>query len=838
MRSYRVTSGFALMLVGSIAAAACSGKVAPAKGQVMVVLQSDMSIPKDFNRVRVDISVRGQKAFSETYIADESGGITLPGTIAVVAGEEDAPPIEVNVVGINRDGEAQTFSKAVTTIPRTRIATLRIPMQWLCTGQVLQIGEGADAEFESRCNPEKGVEKACVAGSCVPVDIPEQDLPTYSPPDVFGGGQFPNDPSGECFDVQACFKLGVDLQPDLDPDSDTYCQAAIAVPEDFEVNFAVKTPPGGAGVCDDDDDEAPCYVVLDQSETFGWTPLEGAAPPVVDGGTGGTSGDIGVGGQGTGTGGAAPPSAGAGPSGGAFPSAGAASGGSATAGAGGGPPVFAPKRVTTGGWFGDVFTFRSPGSNVMLDGADPGFPICVSGTVGPTANDYALVGFYLQQDAGSDAQFISPVDPGAGVHIQITDNLGGGTPLRAVLVNSLTPPTATSGYCTNATEGPIHYLWSGFDQNCESGGDGPFFDGSVDQLVGLAVAVPGSDGPIPFDFCIEDVMEDLPVGQRLAPGQQTQSIPAPPGVKPQQSGGAADGSVVVQFPTAVCDRLNEDPELRLRGTAACDKKTEQVPICGPWSSVPAPQVPNPDGMLPGGSGEGGAGGMMSGGDAGGEGGRPNAVIVPGVCKAPEPAEHANPGIASFDADISTPDIDVFDNRTGRAFSVGHGVCEAGQLTKLDGGAQSTPMGLRLSATAQCDTSTADGNSVALVVPLSATPSAEPDGPPRMMCVYDSSFYTGFKFWAKDDQSRELSVTLLTPDNVPIGDPVPGGACEANCNLVRVNVPLTANWQEFSFPFNQFEVDPSALMAIKFEPLATSEIYFDIDEIHFIGGTLP
>jgi hypothetical protein len=804
----------------------------------MVVLQSDMSIPKDFNRVRVDISVRGQKAFSETYIADESGGITLPGTIAVVAGEEEAPPVEVKVVGINRDGEAQTFSKAVTTIPRTRIATLRIPMQWLCTGQVLQIGEGADAEFESRCNPEKGVEKACVAGGCVPVDIPEEDLPTYSPPDVFGGGQFPNDPSGECFDVQACFKLGVDLEPDLDPESDTYCQAALTVPQDFEVNFAVKTPPGGAGVCDDDDDEAPCYVVLDQSETFGWSPLEGAEPPaVVDGGTGGTGGtggsasggkSVGTGGRSDGTGGAALPAGGTGTAGGSF--AGAASGG--------GPAVMEPKRVTTGSWFGDVFTYRSPNSNIMLESPDPGFPICVSGTVAATANDYALVGFYLQQQAGSDPQYVAPVDPGGGVHIQITDNLGGGTPLRAVLVDSFAPPTAASGYCSNATEGPIHYLWSNFDQNCEAGGDGPFFDGSADQILGLAVAVPGSDGPIPFDFCIEDVQEDVPLG-RMSPGLKPQSVPTPPGVRPQQAGGSAEGSVVVQFPTAVCDRLNDDPELRLRGTAACDKKTEQVPICGPWSSVPAPQVPNPDGMLPGSdSGEGGAGGMMSGGDAGGEGGSSGGVIVvPESCQAPDPAEHANPGIASFDQDVLTPDIDMFDNRTGRAFSVGYGMCEGGQLGKIDGGAMSTPKALRLFGGA-CDTSLVDGNSIALVVPLAAAPGADGQATPSMVCAYDSSYYSGIKFWAKDDQSRDLSVTLLTPDNLPVGDPIPGGACDSNCSLVRVNIPLTPNWQEYQFPFSQFEIDPTQLMAIKFEPLATSEIYFEVDEIHFIEGTPP
>jgi hypothetical protein len=832
------------MLAGSIAAGACSGSQAAAKGQVMVVLQSDMAIPKDFNRVRVDITVRGRKVFQETYVADESGGITLPGTIAVVAGEETAPPVEVKVVGINRDGEAQTFSKAVTTMPRSRIATLRVPMQWLCTGKVLTIGEGADAEFESACNPEKGVETSCVAGDCVPVDVAEPDLPTYEAKEVFGGGEYPDDPSGTCFDVQGCFKPGVDLLPDLDPDSDTYCQAAITVPQDFTVNFAVKTPPGGAGVCDDEDEDAPCYVVLDQSETFGWTALDsggavgGEPEPPVDGGTGGRGGS-----SGSATGGAPPASGGKSSGGGGGPA-----GGSATAGTGGaGLPPADERYIMTGAWHGLAFTASSPGSTIMLEppGADPGFPLCVSGVV--AADDgqgsFASVGFNLNQDmAGGDAMFIFPSDLNGGVHADITDNQGGGT-FYLGLSTSFTNPL--QGYCTDVVpDSATLYDWNSFMQTCWTG-EGSGFDPETTEVLSLNVVVRGQQTPTPFDFCLNGVMEEVPIGQRRVPGLSPQSVPGPPGVKPQQAGGGeAQGSVLVQFPTAVCDRLNEDPDLRLRGTAACDAKTEATPICGPWSSVQTPEVPNPDAMLPGGeTGEGGAGGMSMVGEsgAGGDTGS-GGVIIPNTCPAPPAVETTDPIILTLEGQSPSFAIASVDGRVGYAFSVGYGQCARGDLEFFPGGADLTANALRFQSGTEggCPIDPGVGDTQALVVAFNSSPFPDigPDTPPPVpasMCGYDASAYTGIGLWLQSYENTDVKLTFLTPETLAYDGPLPGGLCSEQCMARDTTISGAPTWTYHEISFASLEVKPDNVLGFKLEPIAPSgSIFFQIDQVEFLG----
>src|SRR6187200_2870860 len=113
MRTLSFSAGLTTMLTGALlAGGGCSGNVAPAKGQLMVVLQSDMSVPKDINRAQVLITVQGKVVFTKLYVADVAGELKLPGTIAVVAGEKEADQVVVQVVGIDKNGEAVTFNKA------------------------------------------------------------------------------------------------------------------------------------------------------------------------------------------------------------------------------------------------------------------------------------------------------------------------------------------------------------------------------------------------------------------------------------------------------------------------------------------------------------------------------------------------------------------------------------------------------------------------------------------------------------------------------------------------------------------------------------------------------
>lgn len=850
MRSYRFNTGLGLLFAAAGVAAACSGDVAPAKGQLMVVLQSDMAIPKDFNRVQVQISVLGKLAFSNTYIADDAGAFTLPGTIAVVAGEEAAPTVEVQVVGIDRQGAAQTFSKVVTTLPRERIATLRVPIQWLCTGQVTEFGQGADKQFVSKCMPQSGKDRSCVAGSCTDVNVDEETLPAYVPTEVFGGGEYANDPSGKCFDVQGCFQLGVDLAPDLNPQSPTFCQASLVVPENYTANFAMNTGPLGAGVCDENDPAAPCYVVLDQSETFGWSALQSSQldPGKVDDvpgptGTGGGPSSAGPGSGTAGTSGRAPGGAGgaANSSGGTTSTAGQSQAGGGAPAGGGTPPY-----VTSGNWHGDIYTNHSSDSVIMLD--DPhvmGFPICVQGFVNGSADssNYALVGFNLAQEMGGAVEDILPENSQGGVYLDIAND--GGSPLRVELNGLNAQKDPNEQWCSqfNPTGGVVP--WSSFMNQCWTG-DGALYSPTDQPLASIQITVPGSTVLEPFSFCINDISEGT-IQPRRSPPQQAQSLPDGPGVKPQQTGGGeVSGTVVVQFPFAVCEKMLADPTLKLSATAACEAKTESMPICGPWSSVSNPHVPDPGGMLPD-EGVGGAGGDLPGaaGASSGEGGAPAAsggspnlgtggtgADGAGSCQA-DPHEDTTPLIASFDSDQPTGTIDPVDGREGRVFSVSYGQCPATVINSAAGGANASLKYLHFQMQGSCTMT--QTNMVKLVVPLSATAGAGQSTIPASMCAYDAAAYTGVSFWAKGIPGQLLKASLLSPDTLAETDAIPGGVCQAGCTPTYRDVALTAAWQEYTVLFAGAKVDPGQLLGLQLQPTASSEVMFDIDEVSFFGG---
>jgi hypothetical protein len=293
MRGFRCFKALVLALSGLVTAIACSGDSKEDKpGQLMVALQSDMSFPKDVSKIRIQVLVRGQVRHDQTYLVAPDGTTKIPATLAVVAGEEKAPPVEVRVIGI-RKTEARTFSKVVTTVPVSRIATLRIPIQWLCEGTAREISQET---YDTTCEPAAGEETSCVAGTCQKVNIPEADLPNFDPIDVFGGGQQENDPSGVCFDTQRCFTPGFDVQPTDD------CKITIPVPVGRQANFAVKTGPNGDGICNLGNQE--CYVPLDNSRNFGWYELSGSGgastQPI---GSGGATGSTGMGGASNGDGG-------------------------------------------------------------------------------------------------------------------------------------------------------------------------------------------------------------------------------------------------------------------------------------------------------------------------------------------------------------------------------------------------------------------------------------------------------------------------------------------------------------------------------------------------------
>jgi hypothetical protein len=238
----------ALAMTAAMAIAA-SCKTAAAPGEVMVVLRTDVSLPKDIDSVRLQILVRGDTRFDQTFEklgAAES--LEIPASLGVIDGESADPSIPVTFrVSAFQHGSARVLREAVTTIPPTRVVALSLPVHWLCFDEVTV---GTNGDVGSSC-PEG---QTCVAGSCADKTIDSSLLPAFDPSSAFGGGTGKGD--GVCLDVVGCFEPVTPVAVDS---SD--CSFASSEP----VNVALLVQ--SAGECGPHG----CFVALDAESDSGWT---------------------------------------------------------------------------------------------------------------------------------------------------------------------------------------------------------------------------------------------------------------------------------------------------------------------------------------------------------------------------------------------------------------------------------------------------------------------------------------------------------------------------------------------------------------------------------------
>lgn len=235
--------------LGLAAALSCSTKDQGPRGQLMLAIQTDMSLPDDMDSFRIQVRLRDELRHDRLYQVAPDGDTTLPATLAIVAGQEQSPPVEITVIGFQR-GVARTFSKVVTTVPRDRIATVRIPIQWLCLDMAEELEPGA---YGSKCGTVDEVEAACVSGDCKDVHVEERQLETFVAETIFGGASQPDGQGAQCFDTTTCFANSSSVTPEED------CSFELTLPEDAEPNVALLLTEGAGGICTGES----CYVPLD-----------------------------------------------------------------------------------------------------------------------------------------------------------------------------------------------------------------------------------------------------------------------------------------------------------------------------------------------------------------------------------------------------------------------------------------------------------------------------------------------------------------------------------------------------------------------------------------------
>jgi hypothetical protein len=254
MRRTRFLGPALSVLALGAAAPGCATKVV---GQIVLVVQTDLSLPKDIDTIRIEVSTEGVPKFKNDYdrLGSKDGTIHLPGTLALDAPDKPSAAISILVSARTggKDGTVRVLREVVTTVPLDRSAELDMPIHFLCDGS----GKVKDGEAVSTC-PEG---QSCVAGACKDDNVDSSKLPNYAPTKALG--------DGSCLDVTTCFDSSVPAV--VDPKT-------CSLPALAGVNIALQTE--GDGICG----RVGCFVALDSGSEEGFTVAKDgtiALPPAV-----------------------------------------------------------------------------------------------------------------------------------------------------------------------------------------------------------------------------------------------------------------------------------------------------------------------------------------------------------------------------------------------------------------------------------------------------------------------------------------------------------------------------------------------------------------------------
>ncbi|HKU37890.1 MAG TPA: hypothetical protein VJR89_07080 [Polyangiales bacterium] len=231
-------------------------------GQVVVVLDTDMALPEQVDTLHIEVSSGGRVQLQNEYSVGVRRDHAIPATLAITGNGAGAQPVTVRVAGSKltpRGLEWRTYREATTTVPTNRIATLRMPIQWLCKGQVESVPpDDPDSPLETpHAQSTCGAHATCKAGHCQPSNIDLPDLPDYTPELTYGGGATPE--QGSCFDTAACMVRGGVVEPDAD--------CTIRAPDSPDINVALRVAKDG--ICDSVG--VNCFVPLNGLDHEGWT---------------------------------------------------------------------------------------------------------------------------------------------------------------------------------------------------------------------------------------------------------------------------------------------------------------------------------------------------------------------------------------------------------------------------------------------------------------------------------------------------------------------------------------------------------------------------------------
>jgi hypothetical protein len=257
MRSVR-KGALGVAVAAVTGAVSCSAKNLPPPGELMVVVTTDASPPKDIDTLHVQVKSNGVPLLDFEYPLGP-GGLLVPATLGLVAGRDPSTPALIRVYA-RKAGKVRVLREATVTVPTDRLAMLRMPINWLCYDDAADIFDDATDRPIDVMNTKCAPNQTCAGGQCMDstLDDPTKLL-AFEPKSVFGGGTGHGD--GTCFDTLGCF-----ASPTVAAVDPTTC--TIVKPLDgVGVNVAMIVATH-AGSCEPAG--APCFIALEAEDPEGW----------------------------------------------------------------------------------------------------------------------------------------------------------------------------------------------------------------------------------------------------------------------------------------------------------------------------------------------------------------------------------------------------------------------------------------------------------------------------------------------------------------------------------------------------------------------------------------
>ena len=241
-------------------------------GELILVVTTDMALPDDFNELMWSVTQTNQQSSSGSF--DLARPDSLPGTLAILAGEVEGETIVVRVEGRTGgpNGPLRVYREARLKMPRAgETKMLPMPLNWLCSLEP----RAATCDLDSTCS-----DGSCATGasSALPVDfVPLEDTP--------------------CFDLTECALNTALFRPEtptINAKGDCVITGPIPVAPQSVALMVNPDLVGNAGVCVPNSSGAPsaksfaghCFVPLKEEDTpEGWQRTPGNTelrlPPAV-----------------------------------------------------------------------------------------------------------------------------------------------------------------------------------------------------------------------------------------------------------------------------------------------------------------------------------------------------------------------------------------------------------------------------------------------------------------------------------------------------------------------------------------------------------------------------